>query len=122
MDAASVTTELRMNSSIVSGLERIESLELGCGLAKPSFSASAVIPGGKVYVSLEGILDPAAEKVRLGKELEKARSFAAAQEKKLANEKFVNSAPAEVVENEREKLRSQSAKAVQLESMLKDLG
>jgi valyl-tRNA synthetase len=74
-----------------------------------------------VYVEVDGILDPAAERVRLTKELEKTRNYAAVQEKKLANEKFVQSAPAEVVEGEREKLRSQIEAARKLEAALADL-
>ena len=107
---------------IILGLEKFELLEVGVNTAKPSFAASGMIPGGKVYVSLEGLLDPAAERLRLGKELEKAKGFVAAQEKKLTNEKFVQSAPADVVEGEREKLRSQIDKVEKLEAALKDLG
>ncbi len=106
---------------IVKELEHVESLDFGFELPKPSFSASSIIPGGKVYVSLEGILDPAAEKIRLGKELEKARSFVTAQEKKLQNGKFVQSAPVEVVEGEREKLHSQIDKVRKIEEALADL-
>jgi valyl-tRNA synthetase len=75
-----------------------------------------------VYVPLEGLLDPAAEKARLEKELERARAFVAAQEGKLKNEKFVSGAPAEVVEAEREKLRTQLDKTAKLEEAIKDLG
>ncbi len=112
----------RDHLDILYGLENIESLEMSVDGEKPSFAASALIPGGKVYVLLEGILDPAAEKLRLGKELERARGFVATQEKKLANEKFVAGAPADVVEAEREKLRTQRDKVSKLEEALADLG
>jgi valyl-tRNA synthetase len=72
-------------------------------------------------VALEGILDPAAEKTRFSKELDKARGFVATQENKLANEKFTSSAPPEIVEAEREKLRSQIDKVRKLEAALADL-
>ncbi len=104
---------------MIFGLERISEI-LHSG--KPSFAASALIPGGKVYVPLEGLLDPAAEKARLAKELERARAFVAAQEGKLRNEKFVSGAPPEVVEAEREKLRTQRDKAKKLEEAIADLG
>ena len=75
--------------------------------AKPKFSASSVVPGGELYIPLEGILDPAAEIALLDKEIEKAKAFAASIERKLSNEKFVNGAPEAVVNAERTKLATQ---------------
>ncbi len=119
-DAPESAEALRPHAWMISGLERIASLDFGGD--KPAFAAAALIPGGKVYVPLEGLLDPAAEKARLGKELERARGFVASQEAKLRNEKFVSGAPAEVVEAEREKLRSQLDKVAKLEEAIRDLG
>jgi valyl-tRNA synthetase len=48
-------------------------------------------------------VDVAAEKDRLSKELEYAKGFLASVMKKLGNEKFMNSAPAAVVEGENKK-------------------
>ena len=119
-DAAARADDIAPHAWMVGGLERIGRLDFAG--TKPAFAASALIPGGKLYVSLEGLLDPAAERARLGKELERARGFVATQEKKLANEKFVSGAPAEVVEAEREKLRTQADKVQKLEEALRDLG
>jgi valyl-tRNA synthetase len=120
LDSPDVAALLEPHALMIRGLEKIGELDFGGG--KPAFAASALIPGGKVYVPLEGLLDPAAEKARLEKELERARAFVAAQEGKLKNEKFVSGAPAEVVEAEREKLRTQLDKTAKLEEAIKDLG
>jgi valyl-tRNA synthetase len=120
LDSSDTAAKLQPHAWMISGLERIATLDFGGG--KPAFAASALIPGGKVYVPLEGLLDPAAEKARLEKDMERARAFVAAQEGKLKNEKFVSGAPAEVVEAEREKLRSQLDKTAKLEEAIKDLG
>jgi valyl-tRNA synthetase len=122
LDNANFAAALRAHKEIVTGLEKIGTLEFGAEKTKPSFSASSLIPGGKVYVLLEGLLDPGAEKARLSKELDKARGFVTAQENKLKNEKFVGSAPADVVEAEREKLRTQIERVAKLAEDLKDLG
>ncbi|HAO98923.1 MAG TPA: valine--tRNA ligase [Fibrobacteres bacterium] len=122
MDSKDSVAALLPQQSIILGLEKIGNLEIGSGIVKPSFAASTLIPGGKVYVPLEGLLDPNAERLRLGKELEKAKSFVVTQENKLRNEKFVQGAPADVVEGEREKLRSQINKVAKLEEALRDLG
>ena len=60
--------------------------------------------------------------MRLTKELGKAEGYVAAQEKKLSNESFVKSAPAEVVEGERSKLQSQVDRVEKLKTALADLG
>ncbi len=93
--------------AIITELGGLGTLDIAVKAAKPKFSASAVIPGGELYIPLEGILDPAAEIARLEKEIEKAKSFAASIEKKLSNKKFVNGAPKQVVDAERQKLATQ---------------
>ncbi|MEO7427515.1 MAG: valine--tRNA ligase [Fibrobacteria bacterium] len=110
------------HKDIIDSLERVGTVSVGVNTAKPAFSASGLIPEGRLFILLEGILDPAQEKVRLTKELGKAEGFVAAQEKKLANESFVKSAPAEVVEGERSKLQSQRDKVEKLKAALADLG
>jgi len=89
--------------------------------AKPKFSASSVVPGGELYIPLEGILDPAAEIARLEKEIEKAKAFAVSIEKKLSNQKFVNGAPEAVVNAERVKLATQQDIIAKNEAALKEL-
>jgi valyl-tRNA synthetase len=113
---------LAAHGDILSNLDKVAVKKAEAGAAKPAFSASGLVPGGRLFIPLEGILDPAQEKARLTKELGKAEGFLAAQEKKLANEGFVKSAPAEVVEGERAKLRTQQDKVEKLKAALADLG
>ena len=56
------------------------------------------------------------------KELEYNRGFAASTEKKLSNERFVSSAPEQVVAMERKKLADAEAKIKSLEEALAQLG
>ena len=116
-------TEASVNAclAIITELGGIESITVGVKAAKPKFSASAVVPGGELFIPLEGILDPAAEIARLEKEIEKAKSFAASIEKKLSNEKFVSGAPEAVVNAERVKLATQQEIIAKNEAALKDL-
>jgi valyl-tRNA synthetase len=58
-------------------------------------------------VRLSGVVDFAAEKQRLQKELEKARKEIAFLEGKLGRPDFVERAPAEVVARDRERLAEQ---------------
>ncbi len=120
-DDAGLYQRLLPHADVISSLEKVGALTLEANAAKPAFSAAGLFPGGRIFIPLEGILDPAQEKARLSKELGKAEGFAAAQEKKLANEGFVKSAPAEVVEGERTKLQSQRDKVEKLKTALADL-
>lgn len=61
-------------------------------------------------IPLTDTIDVEAEKAKLRKDLDYYTKFRAGVEKKLANERFVNNAPAAVIENERKKLADSTAK------------
>ena len=121
VDEASTEASVKDCMAIITELSGLSNLCVAVKAAKPKFSASAVVPGGELYVPLEGILDPAAEIARLEKEIEKARSFAASIEKKLSNQKFVSGAPEAVVNAERTKLATQQDIIAKNEAALKEL-
>ncbi|MDE6146007.1 MAG: hypothetical protein K2F96_06995, partial [Muribaculaceae bacterium] len=66
-------------------------------------------------------VDVEAERAKLQKDLDYERGFLASVEKKLANEKFVNGAPAAVVDAERRKQASALQRIAALESSLSAL-
>jgi valyl-tRNA synthetase len=104
---AKTSANLESCKNIVRDLSGLSSFEFGENLSKPAFSANAVIPGGELFVPLEGILNKDTEIARLKKEIEKAESFIRSLNKKLENESFVKNAPAAVIDGERQKLATQ---------------
>ncbi len=88
---------------------------------RPSRSAHVVASGIDVYVHLEGVVDLAAERARLGKEIERARKEIAFLEGKLGRSDFVRHAPAEVVARERGRLEEQQQILAKLSSSLSAL-
>jgi valyl-tRNA synthetase len=74
------------------------------------------------YVPLSGQVNVEEEVSRLQKELEYNQGFLNSVLSKLANERFVNSAPAAVVEVERKKQADAEAKIVAITERLKALG
>ena len=66
--------------------------------------------------------DPAAEKVRLTKELEALAKHIAGTEARLANEAFVSKAPPAVLEGAKKQLADQKARQTELTRLLKSLG
>jgi len=88
---------------------------------RPSQSAHVVASGIDVYVHLAGVVDLAAERARLSKEIERARKEIAFLEGKLGRADFVQHAPAEVVERERGRLDEQQQILAKLSSSLSAL-
>jgi valyl-tRNA synthetase len=79
------------------------------------------ITSADLYVLLTGLIDPDEERARLQRELQRAQREAARARNKLSNEGFVNRAPREVVQNERDKLTEWEAATQRLESQLATL-
>ena len=97
---------------------RAESVALvgaGSDLAMPSKMTTF----GTVYLSLEGLVDKAAEKKRIDGELVKLAGFIKSAEAKLANTQFTEHAPAAIVEEARRKLAENKEKVAQLEKLAK---
>jgi len=88
---------------VLAGVERIDFTNPE---QKPPASGIAVIGKTELFVPLKGLIDLDREREKLCKEADRLRTLAAGIEKKLANEKFVSRAPAEIVERERQKKQS----------------
>jgi valyl-tRNA synthetase len=69
----------------------------------PEGAVQLVVRGEVAALPLKGVIDLAAEKVRLDKEIAKADADIKRVDAKLSNEKFVANAPDEIVEEEKEK-------------------
>jgi len=95
--------------------ESVEFVPAGSDLAMPS----KITAFGTVYLSLEGLVDKAAESKRIAGELAKLAGFIKASEAKLANENFVAHAPEAVVAEARRKLAENKEKVAQLEKLAK---
>ncbi|HHV54422.1 MAG TPA: valine--tRNA ligase [Firmicutes bacterium] len=74
------------------------------GAARPHQALAVVAGGVEIYLPLAGMVDLAAEKARLEKELAQARTEAERSARRLADERFVAKAPPSVVEREKERL------------------
>ena len=83
---------------------------------------SVVTADAKLYIPLAELVDLAAERKRLSKELEKKKKYLGGIEKKLSNEKFLAKAPEDVIQRERDNMAKAQKEIQQLESSLADLG
>lgn len=84
----------------------------------PDGSVQLLVRGEVAAIPLKGVIDLAAEKVRLDKELAKADADIKRVDAKLGNEKFVANAPEEVIDEQREKRdEAEARKAKILEAL-----
>jgi len=84
-------------------------------------SVSFLIGTEKFYVEMEQTINVEEERERLNKDLIHYQGFIQSVQKKLSNEKFVNGAPANVIEMERKKLADSEEKIKSLEEALAQL-
>lgn len=79
------------------------------------------VKSNEYFIPVEGTLDIEAERKKMQEELEYTRGFLNSVEKKLSNERFVNNAPANVVDLEKAKMADAKAKIEVLEAGLASL-
>jgi len=72
----------------------------------PKHSASAVVDGEEFSVPLEGVIDLDVERTRIEREIERVNRLLKGVITKLENPGFMNRAPREIVEKEKEKQAS----------------
>ncbi len=84
-------------------------------------SASDVFGDLKLYVHLENVIDIEKEKFRIEQDLQKTIGYQKGLEKRLSSEQFINKAPEQVVNQERENLKQAQEKIIKLEEHLKNL-
>lgn len=106
-------------NSLISKLANLEQIETVS--FSPEMAVSQVIKSIEFFILLEGLIDPEEEKKKLLKELEYNQGFLAGVAKKLSNERFVQGAPAEVVEKELQKKADAESKIKAIEAQLKSL-
>lgn len=98
-----------------------EMLTIGVGVLAPEKAMTAVVSGAEIYLPLQGLINIEEEITRLEKELEKLNKEVERVQKKLANEKFVAKAPAQVVEEERAKEKDYLEKRATVQERLEEL-
>lgn len=118
-DIADLLAPMKPYFSSMAGADLVE---LGPDAAAPELSAGATMSNVEVFVDLAGLIDVEAEIARKRKEVEKLAGFITAKEKKLSNAGFVDRAPADVVQKERESLDDLRSQLAAVEQLIERLG
>jgi valyl-tRNA synthetase len=110
------------DQSVLKILLNAEDLDVDPNFAAPKGMPVAHTKLGELFMPIEGLVDPAAEKARLAKELEKVASEISKVEQKLNNPAFVQKVPANVLQEHQKRLSDWLAKRDQLQKALQALG
>ena len=108
-------------ASYLGKLAKVASSTVGMNLEKPKPAIASVVRNIEIFLPLSGLIDPAAERARLEKQIEKLEKELLIINNKLSNENFINHAKAEVIAKEREKLDEVGTKLSLTKDLLKDL-
>ncbi len=119
--AASAETKARAErwAEFIKRLARVS--EISSAASAPQGSVQLVVRGEVAALPLKGVIDLAAERTRLAKEMAKADADIARVDAKLANANFVARAPEEVVEEEKEKREEAFARKAKIAEALERL-
>jgi valyl-tRNA synthetase len=112
---------LRSHTALIETLARAR-VTIDPHATRPRASALGVVGHSEIYVELEGLVDLTAERQRLEKEIKRTADAIAFTRAKLSRRDFVDRAPAEIVEKEREKLAEQEALHAKLVASLSWVG
>jgi valyl-tRNA synthetase len=110
-----------MLATIVRALTRMinaEELALSPDYQPPRGTPSVLTPLGDLFMPLAGLVDVAAERARIEKEIARTTSDLEAAKRKLASPQFVENAPAAVVEEHRQRVVVAEARLAKLREML----
>ena len=88
----------------ITALSKIDNLEIDLNIEKPKKSAVGICKKCVAYVPLGDLVDTDSEIKRLTKRLNEVKDFINAIDKKLENKSFIDKAPENIVNNEKNKL------------------
>ncbi len=92
--------------NVIASLAKISELTIDTDSQKPEGAVSSVVREIEIHISIATAIDLDKERLRLEKEIERLERNINGSEAKLKNEKFVQNAPADIVQYEREKINS----------------
>jgi valyl-tRNA synthetase len=119
--SASEATRARAGrwSEFVQRLARVSNITFAD--TAPQGAVQLIVRGEVAALPLQGIIDLAAERARLAKEMAKCDADIARVDQKLGNADFLKRAPEEVVEGEREKREEAEGRKAKLAQALERL-
>ncbi len=108
-------------ADIINNLARLDSISILAKGKKPPGSLSAIVSGVEIYLPISDMIDIDKEVNRLEKEASESENFINHLEQKLKNERFLERAPKEIIQSEKDKLKIYIDKLKKINQQLKTL-
>ena len=102
-------------------LVKINNITIDSNASKPDQSASIIIDNNEIFIPLVGVIDLDIEIERLSKQVDAYKGRLRNVTNKLTNKNFVDRAPKEIVQNEKEKQNKYQTILKKIEDNLKSL-
>ncbi len=118
---APVAADFKSLSTFIGLLAGVGKMDCGPDVKKPPQAVTQVNPEFEVYVSLQGLIDPAAEVKRLEKQLIEKQKQLEGIQKKLANAEFMINAPKAIVEQQQQSVVDLQKQIAMIEETIRDL-
>ncbi|MCH8927828.1 MAG: valine--tRNA ligase [Candidatus Marinimicrobia bacterium] len=112
------TKIIENNRSYMENLCKLESISFNGEVVRDKLAATDIVRNIELIVPLEGLIDTEVEAERLNKDLENVEKALQAVNKKLSDKSFLQNAPADIVEKERQKEKDFSAKISKIKTNL----
>ena len=103
-------------------LAKIESFTFVKGEEDAPLAATSLVGNTKLFIPISGLIDKKVEIIRLQKEIDKCKKSLLRSEHKLDNPSYVNKAPKDVIEKERNRVSRLKISIDSLEGSLKSVG
>jgi len=115
-----VAAQIDRNQQSITNLASLSSLQI-IKSDKPQKAMAQVISDVEVLLPVEGLIDIEKETQRINKELGKVAKDLDQTERKLSDSKFLDRAPEDIIQKEKEKLEEFSNQKMKLEEVLSKL-
>jgi len=101
-----ICMKLEKNITYLKKLAKLNEIKIGANEVKPPQSSTAVIKGLELFLPLADLIDINKEINRLEKQIEDLNGRLSSVNKKLTNKNFVDRAPKNIIEHERQKQKN----------------
>ncbi len=112
---------LAAGAPLITLLAKMEEVEVVCGGEDPSPAGVGVVGTVEIFLPMKGLVDLEKEKARLEKDVGKIEGWMKGCRAKLANEKFTANAPDHVIQQQRDLLAENEAKAARIRERIQAL-
>jgi valyl-tRNA synthetase len=109
------------NISYITGLARLEKLEVYRNLKRPESSVSKVLTHSNIYILYKGIIDVSGERERISKEKEQVSLKLNQSLSRIKDKGFLKNAPRELIEKEKEKIKNLKGMLLELKRLQEEL-